>query len=125
MSLSRQQVGVIPLDGVAACANEVVVDERGHVRKCEPNEQRCKKGVIDGVLGHEFIKRFVFEIDYGARLINLYAPENYKYQGTGETLPLDIANQRLAIGLTRAMTETLVQAFCVILKSYLITHTTE
>ena len=90
VSLSGQQVGVLPLEGVAACVSEIVADERGHFRKCEPNEQRCEKRVIDGILGSEFFKRFVVEIDYEARLLNIYAPKNYKYQGTGESLPLEI-----------------------------------
>ena len=93
VSISGQQVAVLPLDGVATCASEIVADERGGVRKCEPNEQQCQKRVIDGVLGHDFIKRFVVEIDYKARFINLYSPGNYKYQGTGESFPLEITDR--------------------------------
>ena len=97
VSLSGQQVGVLPLEGVAACVSEIAVDERGHLRKCEPNGQRCQSRVIDGILGHDFIKRFVVEVDYEARLINLYAPGNYKYQGTGESFPLEISNQKIFV----------------------------
>ena len=96
VSVSGQEVGVIPLDGVSACASEAVADEKGHLRKCEPNEQ-CQRRVIDGILGHDFIKRFVVEIDYEARLLNLYPPGNYKYQGTGESFPLDIVNQKIFV----------------------------
>jgi hypothetical protein len=97
VSLSGQRVGVLPLDGVEACASEIVVDERGHLRKCEPNEQRCQRRVIDGVLGHDFFTRFVVEIDYEARLVNLYAPGNYKYQGTGESFPLEITDRNIFV----------------------------
>jgi hypothetical protein len=97
VSLSGQRVRVLPLDGVEVCASETVIDERGHLRKCEPNEQRCQKRVIDGVLGHDFFKRFVVEIDYDACLINLYAPGNYKYQGTGERLPLEITDRYIFV----------------------------
>ena len=97
VSLAGQEVGVIPLDGVSACVSEVVVDERGHLRKCEPNEQRCEKRVVDGILGHDFFKRFVVEIDYEARFINLYTPGNYKYQGTGESLPLEISKPHIFV----------------------------
>jgi hypothetical protein len=93
LSLSDQWVGVLPLDGVAACASEVVADELGHLRNCEPNEQRCQRRVIDGVLGDAFFKRFVVEIDYNARLLNVYAPGSYKYQGTGETIPLELPDR--------------------------------
>ena len=96
VSLSGQQVGVMSLENVAACASEIVIDERGHFRKCEPNEQ-CQRRVIDGVLGHDFFKRFVVEIDYEARLINVYAPGNYKYQGTGESFPLEITAQQIFV----------------------------
>ena len=97
VSLSDQAVAVIPLDGVSACASEVVVDERGNLRKCEPNEQRCQTRVVDGVLGHDFFKRFVVEIDYEACLINLYAPGNYKYEGSGESLPLEITEPHIFV----------------------------
>jgi hypothetical protein len=97
VSLSGQRVGVLPLEPVAVCASEIVVDERGHLQKCGPDKQRCQKRVIDGVLGHDFFTRFVVEIDYGSRLINLYTPENYKYQGTGESFPLEIKDQKIYV----------------------------
>ena len=97
VSLSGQRVAVLPLAGVSVCTGEVVVDERGHLRKCEPNEQRCQSRVVDGILGHDFFKRFVVEIDYEARLINVYAPGNYKYQGTGESFPLEIREPHIFV----------------------------
>ena len=45
---------------------------------------------MDGVLGVELFRLFVVEIDYVAKTINLHAPENYRYQGEGEKIPLEI-----------------------------------
>ena len=43
---------------------------------------------IDGMLGYDFINRLVVEIDYVSRTVNLYGPQNYKYSGSGEIIPL-------------------------------------
>jgi outer membrane lipoprotein-sorting protein/predicted aspartyl protease len=45
---------------------------------------------IDGVLGLEFLKKFIVEIDYEAQTISLFAPEKYQYSGTGEVIPIKI-----------------------------------
>jgi predicted aspartyl protease len=45
---------------------------------------------IDGVLGLEFLKKFIVEIDYEAQTISLFAPEKYQYKGTGEAIPIKI-----------------------------------
>ena len=43
---------------------------------------------IGGLLGYDFIRRFVVEIDYTAHVINLYRPRGYRYRGRGETVPV-------------------------------------
>ncbi|MDT7781072.1 MAG: hypothetical protein QOC99_3584 [Acidobacteriota bacterium] len=43
--------------------------------------------VVDGVIGYDFFKEFVVEIDYVAKTINLYDPRAYTYKGTGEVIP--------------------------------------
>jgi predicted aspartyl protease len=43
---------------------------------------------IDGILGVEFFKRYVVEIDYEARQLTAYEPSGYVYAGRGESLPL-------------------------------------
>lgn len=43
---------------------------------------------IDGMLGYDFINRLVIEIDYEARTVTLHEPQNFKYYGSGETVPL-------------------------------------
>jgi hypothetical protein len=44
---------------------------------------------VAGIVGGEFIRQFVLELDYQARVIRLYDPASFEYRGTGETLPLD------------------------------------
>ncbi|HEX8072359.1 MAG TPA: aspartyl protease family protein [Pyrinomonadaceae bacterium] len=43
---------------------------------------------VDGVLGNDFIRHFVVEIDYAARRLSLYAPAQYRH--TGARLPMTI-----------------------------------
>jgi Aspartyl protease/PDZ domain len=43
---------------------------------------------IDGILGVDFFRRYVVEIDYEARQLTTYEPAAYGYAGRGETLPL-------------------------------------
>lgn len=45
---------------------------------------------IDGILGVDFFRRYVVEIDYEARQLTTYEPSAYGYAGRGETLPLTI-----------------------------------
>lgn len=45
---------------------------------------------IDGVLGLEFLNKFIVEIDYEAQTLSLFAPEKYQYKGTGEVFPIKI-----------------------------------
>ena len=44
---------------------------------------------VDGIVGGEFIRQFVVELDYQARLIRLHDPATFQYVGRGETVPLD------------------------------------
>jgi hypothetical protein len=43
---------------------------------------------MDGILGAEFFRRFVVEIDFLKKELSLYEPREFSYQGTGEILPL-------------------------------------
>lgn len=43
---------------------------------------------IDGIIGADFIRQFVVEIDYQARVLRLHERTNFVYSGTGESLPL-------------------------------------
>ncbi len=44
---------------------------------------------IDGIVGGEFIRQFVVELDYQAHVLRLHDPATFAYSGPGETLPLE------------------------------------
>jgi len=48
---------------------------------------------IDGVIGYDFIKNFVVEIDYAAGLMSMYESGSYKYAGPGESIPLELVEK--------------------------------
>jgi Aspartyl protease/PDZ domain len=50
----------------------------------------CEARSIDGIIGYDFIKEFVVEIDYSRRVINLYDPQTFNYRGAGQLIPLKI-----------------------------------
>src|SRR5215203_5229338 len=81
VTVARQKVGVLPLGEIEECANEIDVDRHGNIsRRGKPltNDQRQP---FDGVLGEEFLRLFVVEIDYATQLINLYEQRGYHYSG--------------------------------------------
>jgi hypothetical protein len=45
---------------------------------------------LDGIIGAEFIKQFVLEIDYQARVIKLYDKDKFNYTGPGESIPITL-----------------------------------
>ena len=49
---------------------------------------------IAGVIGYDFIGRFVIEVDYARRKMNVYAPATYRYSGSGEILPIRFMDER-------------------------------
>jgi predicted aspartyl protease len=52
------------------------------------DDATANESKIDGVLGLEFLKKFIVEIDYEAQTLSLFAPEKYRYSGTGEVIPI-------------------------------------
>ncbi len=66
LTLILPEVGVVPLQFPAPVAGESV----------------------GGILGYDFISRFVMEIDYAAQVINLHEPAKYNYRGRGEIIPV-------------------------------------
>lgn len=72
VAVSGQTVGAFPLDQFAPIAGRSV----------------------GGIIGYDFIKEFVLEIDHGANQLNLYEPANYKYKGAGEIIPVNFFNQK-------------------------------
>jgi Aspartyl protease/PDZ domain len=49
---------------------------------------------LDGIIGYEFFQQLVVEVDYAKRVLRLHRPKNYKYQGVGQRIPLQIENRR-------------------------------
>ena len=47
---------------------------------------------IDGIIGADFIKQFVVEIDYPARMLRLHDKSKFVYSGSGEILRLSFVN---------------------------------
>src|SRR3990170_2375176 len=45
---------------------------------------------MDGILGYDFLSRFVFEIDYQKNIITFYDPKVFNYSGKGEILEIDL-----------------------------------
>jgi len=43
---------------------------------------------IDGMLGYDFIRRFVVEVDYETKVIKIYNAAKYRYRGKGESFPI-------------------------------------
>ena len=48
---------------------------------------------FDGIIGCDFIKQFVVEVDYLKRIMNLYNPRTYWYVGRGKSVPLILIGQ--------------------------------
>jgi predicted aspartyl protease len=45
-----------------------------------------------GILGYDFICRYVMDIDYAEKMIALYDPESYQYSDAGTSIPLMLKN---------------------------------
>ncbi len=58
---------------------------------------------VDGIIGAEFIRQFVVEVDYHAHTLTLHDPKTYRYAGTGETFPVDFTSDFHPV-LTAAVT---------------------
>jgi Aspartyl protease len=56
-----------------------------------------------GILGHDFLARYVTRIDYDRQVVELFAPHTFVYSGTGRPMPVWIeADQPFALGLLYA-----------------------
>jgi len=47
---------------------------------------------LDGVIGSEFIKYFVLELDYQKRAITLHNRDTFSYSGSGESIPIHLSS---------------------------------
>jgi PDZ domain/Aspartyl protease len=51
---------------------------------------RAKGREVHGVLGFDFLSRYVVEIDYAARELRLYEPSAFGYRGPGAVVPVSL-----------------------------------
>jgi hypothetical protein len=58
---------------------------------------------VDGILGYDFFKQFVVEIDYERGIINLYEPRSYAYSGNGDRIPLRLLREHALVTATMAL----------------------
>ncbi|NNK88967.1 MAG: PDZ domain-containing protein [Flavobacteriaceae bacterium] len=51
---------------------------------------------IHGIIGYDFLRDFIVEVNYSSRILHVYAPETYKPKGCKKcvTLPLDFFNNK-------------------------------
>ena len=48
---------------------------------------------MSGIIGYELFSHFVVEIDYANGFINLFEPQNYRYNGTETNISADVTDQ--------------------------------
>lgn len=48
---------------------------------------------FDGIIGSEFIKQYVVEVDYQARVLRFHDKDKFTYSGKGETIPIGLSNE--------------------------------
>lgn len=53
-----------------------------------------------GILGFDFLSRFVTKVDYAAELVSFYDPETFNYEGSGVELPLYFKNSVFMVPAT-------------------------
>jgi hypothetical protein len=51
---------------------------------------RARGTPMHGTIGHDFLSRYVVEIDYRAQRLRLYRPAGYAYRGTGVAVPVTL-----------------------------------
>lgn len=88
---SSPRITVISLEPVEACSGQFKVDEQGKIIHLTEPLKPEEKLPIDGLLGYEFLKSFVVEIDYEHQFINLCDPKNYNYAGQGDVIPIEFS----------------------------------
>lgn len=60
---------------------------------------------VDGLLGYDFFKRFVIEIDYANKRISIHDQKTYQYAGTGKIIPLEENNGHTFINTTLVLAD--------------------
>lgn len=55
---------------------------------------------IFGILGYDFLSRFVVEIDYDRQKVTFHAPESFRYQGSGATIDAPLKYRTFSLPVT-------------------------
>jgi hypothetical protein len=90
ITLKPQKFGVLDFEELEACSNELDVDPRGKMTKRLRPRQGDERQPFDGVVGDEFFRLFVVELDFAAQVMTLHEPGTYQYSGSGEAIPLEV-----------------------------------
>jgi hypothetical protein len=93
------------------------VEIRGqHVAALEQGGLERALGIpLGGILGYDFISRFVLEIDYEKSLITLHDPGTWSYSGSGITMPIVFdSGIPHANGTISVLTKPAIPAFLVL-----------
>jgi hypothetical protein len=97
VAVARQEFGVLTFGNLEECSNGLDIDRQGNISRRRQPLTGDERQPLDGVLGFEFFRLFVVEIDYAAQLINLYQPRSYQYSGRGESIPLEIRQHQVFV----------------------------
>ena len=60
---------------------------------------------VDGLLGYDFLSRFVVMIDYINRRVDIIEPAGFHYAGSGDTMPIEMIRGNIFVSSTLIMGE--------------------
>ncbi len=55
---------------------------------------------VVGILGFDFLSRFVTKVDFASELVSFYEPETFEYNGNGQVLDIHIDNSQFSVRAT-------------------------
>ncbi len=55
---------------------------------------------LAGLLGYDFLSRFVTEVDFDQQLLTLYEPDEFRYRGSGAPIPMSLTGNIPTIRMT-------------------------
>ncbi|MBI9082002.1 MAG: aspartyl protease family protein [Desulfobacterales bacterium] len=59
--------------------------------------ERFQGPSVTGILGYDFLSRFVTRIDYAEQTLSLYAPERFVYQGPGQVIDAPLKDRMFTV----------------------------
>lgn len=93
VKVTGQKFGVLDFEKLEECSNEIDVDTQGNMIRRDRSRKGDERQPFDGVIGDEFFRLFVVELDYAAQVMNLYEPKSYQYKGRGEAIPVEVGRR--------------------------------